>query len=299
MATILSETTNHKSGFVNIIGKPNVGKSTLMNKLVGENVSIITSKAQTTRHRILGILNGEDFQIVYSDTPGILKPVYQLHKSMMQLVRLSVEDADVLLLMVEIFEKIDKDLLDPILRKTEGKIVLLLNKTDLVKAPEEIEEKISMWKSYRDFAAIIPLSALKGTNIDLVFDEIIKHLPVHPPYYPKDQLTDKPERFFASEIIREKIFQTYKQEVPYSTEVVISDFNEEEHIIRMRAEIYVERNSQKGILIGKKGSSLKKIGIAARKDLETFFGKQVFLEQYVKVEKDWRRKKNKLSRFGY
>lgn len=295
----MSEKPEHKSGFVNIIGKPNVGKSTLMNKLVGENVSIITSKAQTTRHRILGMLNGEDFQIVYSDTPGILKPMYELHKSMMQFVKLSVEDADVLLLMVEIFEKIDQDLLDPIFRKTEGKIILLLNKIDLVKDLKVIEEKISMWKSYKEFDAIIPVSALNGTNLDKVFNEIINHLPIHPPYYPKDQYTDKPERFFASEIIREKIFQTYKQEVPYSTEVVISEFKEDEKIIRMRAEIYVERNSQKGILIGKKGAALKKIGTEARKDMETFFGKQVYLEQYVKVEKDWRHKKNKLSQFGY
>jgi len=295
----LSENKKHKSGFVNIIGKPNVGKSTLMNKLVGENVSIITSKAQTTRHRILGMLNGDDFQIVYSDTPGILKPMYELHKSMMQFVKLSVEDADVLLLMVEIFEKIDQDLLDPVFRKTEGKIILLLNKIDLVKDPKVIEEKISMWKSYKEFDAIIPVSALNGTNLDKVFNEIINHLPIHPPYYPKDQYTDKPERFFASEIIREKIFQTYKQEVPYSTEVVISEFKEDEKIIRMRAEIYVERNSQKGILIGKKGAGLKKIGTEARMDMEAFFGKQVFLEQYVKVEKDWRRKKNKLSQFGY
>ncbi len=295
----MSENPTHKSGFVNIIGKPNVGKSTLMNKLVGENVSIITSKAQTTRHRILGLLNGEDFQIVYSDTPGILKPQYQLHKSMMQSVRLSVEDADVLLLMVEVGEKIDRELLDPILRKTEGKIILLINKIDLAKNDQQLEDKISMWKEYHAFDAIIPISALKGKHIDLVFELILNHLPVHPPYYPKDQLTDKPERFFASEIIREKIFQTYKQEVPYSTEVVISEFKEEETIIRMRAEIYVERNSQKGILIGKKGAGLKKIGTEARKDMEAFFGKQVFLEQYVKVEKDWRRKKNKLSQFGY
>jgi len=295
----LSENQNHKSGFVNIIGKPNVGKSTLMNKLVGENVSIITSKAQTTRHRILGMLNGEDFQIVYSDTPGILKPQYALHKSMMQFVRLSVEDADVLLLMVEVGEKIDRELLDPILRKTEGKIILLLNKIDLAKSDQQLEDKISMWKDYHEFAAVIPISALKGKHIDLVFHQILDHLPIHPPYYPKDQFTDKPERFFASEIIREKIFQTYKQEVPYSTEVVVSEFKEDEKIIRMRAEIYVERNSQKGILIGKKGAALKKIGTEARKDMEIFFGKHVFLEQYVKVEKDWRRKKNKLSQFGY
>lgn len=295
----MSEKPEHKSGFVNIIGKPNVGKSTLMNKLVGENVSIITSKAQTTRHRILGMLNGDDFQIVYSDTPGILKPQYELHKSMMQFVRLSVEDADVLLLMVEVGEKIDRDLLDPILRKTEGKIILLINKIDLAKSDQQLEDKISMWKEYHEFAAIIPISALGGTNIDQVFEQILDLLPVHPPYYPKDQFTDKPERFFASEIIREKIFQTYKQEVPYSTEVVVSEFKEDEKIIRMRAEIYVERNSQKGILIGKKGAGLKKIGTEARKDMEAFFGKQVFLEQYVKVEKDWRRKKNKLSQFGY
>jgi GTP-binding protein Era len=295
----LSEIPNHKSGFVNIIGKPNVGKSTLMNKLVGQNVSIITSKAQTTRHRILGILNGEDFQIVYSDTPGILKPQYELHKAMMHHVRLSVEDADVLLLMVEAFEHIDKDLLDPILRKTEGKIVLLLNKIDLMKDPKEIEGKVAMWRSYRDFDSIIPVSALLGINLEQVFKDILNHLPVHPPYYPKDQLTDKPERFFASEIVREKIFRTYKQEVPYATEVVITDFKEEEKIIRMRAEIYVERNSQKGILIGKQGTSLKKIGTEARKDLEAFFNKQVFLEQYVKVAKDWRRNKNKLTQFGY
>ena len=295
----MSEKPNHKSGFVNIIGKPNVGKSTLMNKLVGENVSIITSKAQTTRHRILGMLNGDDFQIVYSDTPGILKPQYELHKSMMQFVRLSVEDADVLLLMVEVGEKVDRELLDPILRKTEGKIILLINKIDLAKSEQELKEKILMWKEYHEFDAIIPISALGGKNIDKVFDHILDQLPVHPPYYPKDQLTDKPERFFASEIIREKIFQTYKQEVPYSTEVVVSEFKEDEKIIRMRAEIYVERNSQKGILIGKKGAGLKKIGTEARMDMEAFFGKQVFLEQYVKVEKDWRRKKNKLSQFGY
>ena len=299
MAINLSEIPYHKSGFVNIIGKPNVGKSTLMNKLVGENISIITSKAQTTRHRILGMLNGEDFQIVYSDTPGILKPQYELHKSMMQSVRLSVEDADILLLMVEIFEKVDKELLDPILRRTEGKIILLLNKIDLVKDTREIEEKISIWKSYHNFDTIIPVSALIGTNLDQVLKEILNHLPIHPPYYPKDQLTDKPERFFASEIIREKIFQTYKQEIPYSTEVIITDFKEEESIIKMRAEIYVERNSQKGILIGKGGSALKKIGTEARKDLEAFFDKQVYLEQYVKVEKDWRRRKNKLNQFGY
>lgn len=295
----MSETENHKSGFVNIIGKPNVGKSTLMNQLVGEKLSIITSKAQTTRHRIMGILNGDDFQIIYSDTPGILKPMYELHKSMMHFVKISVEDADVLILIVEIFENIDTEILDPLMRKVQGKVILLLNKTDLVKDKKEIETKTEQWKAYHDFDAIIPISALKNDNIDLVFKTILGFLPVHPPFYPKDQLTDKAERFFASEIIREKIFMTFKQEVPYSTEVVISDFKEDEKIIRMRAEIYVERSSQKGIIIGKGGAALKKIGIEARKDLEAFFDKQVYLEQYVKVEKDWRRQKNKLSRFGY
>jgi GTP-binding protein Era len=291
--------TEHKSGFVNIIGKPNVGKSTLMNKLVGENISIITSKAQTTRHRILGILNGESFQIVYSDTPGILNPKYELHKSMMRSVKLSVEDADVLLLMVDIFEEVDRELLDPVLKKAEGNIILLINKTDLASTSGEVEEKISTWQSYRDFNSVIPISALKNINLEKVFTEIVNHLPAHPPYYPKDQLTDKPERFFAAEIIRGKIFEFYQQEIPYATEVIITEFREDEHIIRMRAEIYVERNSQKGILIGKGGSSLKKIGIEARTDLEAFFNKQIFLEQYVKVEKDWRRNKNKLNRFGY
>lgn len=289
----------HRSGFVNIIGKPNVGKSTLMNQLIGQKLSIITSKAQTTRHRILGIINGEDFQIIYSDTPGILRPEYELHKSMMQYVRSSMEDADILLLVCEVRENLDNDFYLPFLRKAEGKIILILNKIDQVDNPEMLDEKMQAWKETWEFDEIIPVSALHGSNIDQVFDAIQKYLPVHPAYYPKDQFTDKPERFFASEIIREKIFQTYKQEIPYSSEVVIMEFKEEESIIRMRAEIYVERQSQKGILIGKGGAALKKVGIEARKDLEAFFGKQVYLEQFVKVEKDWRRNMKKLNRFGY
>jgi GTP-binding protein Era len=289
----------HKAGFVNIIGKPNVGKSTLMNRLMGEKLSIITAKAQTTRHRILGILNGKNYQIVMSDTPGIIRPAYELQKSMMQFVRLSIEDADILLLMVEAGEKFDEEMFGRLLKNVTGKRILIINKIDKYKDPAEIEKLMEVWQNTFPFDEIITVSALLGTHIDQILPLILKHLPEHPAYYPKDQLSDKPERFFASEIIREKIFQTYRKEVPYSTEVVITEFNETEVIIRMRAEIYVERNSQKGIIIGKGGTALKKVGTEARKDLESFFGKQVYLETYVKVEKDWRNKPQKLTRFGY
>jgi len=289
----------HKAGFVNIIGKPNVGKSTLMNRLMGEKISIITSKAQTTRHRILGILNGEDYQIVLSDTPGIIRPAYELQKSMMQHVRISVEDADILLLMIEAGEHFDEEMHGQLLKKAQGKRILIINKIDRFENPDEVEKLTAVWEKTFSWDEIIPVSALQGTNIDQVLPSLLKHLPEHPAYYPKDQLSDKPERFFASEIIREKIFQTYRKEVPYSTEVVITEFKESDDIIRMRAEIYVERNSQKGILIGKAGSALKKVGIEARKDMENFFGKQVHLETFVKVEKDWRSKRQKLTRFGY
>lgn len=289
----------HKAGFVNIIGKPNVGKSTLMNRLMGEKLSIITSKAQTTRHRILGILNGENYQIVMSDTPGIIKPAYALQKSMMRFVRLSIEDADILLLMVEGKENFDEAMYGRLLRNTQGKCILIINKIDKYENSSEIENLTARWENTFSFDEIIPISALRGTHIEQVMLSILKYLPEHPPYYPKDQLSDKPERFFASEIIREKIFQTYRKEVPYSTEVVITEFNEAEEIIRMRAEIYVERNSQKGIIIGKGGAALKKVGTEARRDLESFFGKQVYLETYVKVEKDWRNIPQKLTRFGY
>ena len=287
----------HRAGFVSIIGKPNVGKSTLMNQMVGEKLSIITSKAQTTRHRIMGILSGEDFQIIYSDTPGIIKPEYELHQSMMTFVNTSLEDADVVLLVTDLFEKYDEELINKI-KRIEVPIILIVNKIDLNKGTQ-LNDKIEYWKEYIETDKIISISALEGTNIDQIFEAIIQNLPEHPAYFPKDELTDKPERFFGAEIIREKIFKNYKKEVPYSCEVVISEFKEDEKIIRIRAEIYVERKSQRGIIIGKGGESIKKVGIESRKDMESFFGKQVFLETHVKVEQDWRRKERKLKGFGY
>lgn len=292
----------HRAGFVSIIGKPNVGKSTLMNVLVGEKLSIITSKAQTTRHRIMGILNGNHegtpFQLVYSDTPGVVTPAYKLHESMMTFVKGSLEDADVVLFVVEIGEKAADHEVLPLLRRTQAPIVLVLNKIDLSNQ-EQVDAKINEWQQALEPAAIVPISALLNANIQTLFDAIVTRLPVHPPYFAEDELTDKPERFFASEIIREKIFLNYRQEIPYSSEVVVTEFREKEDIIVIRAEIMVERQSQKGILIGDKGSMLKRVGVQARKDLETFFGKKVFLEQFVKVEPDWRSKENKLRQFGY
>ena len=263
----------HKAGFVSIVGKPNVGKSSLMNKLVGENLSIITAKAQTTRHRIMGILNGADFQIVYSDTPGLLEPKYELQETMMSYVKVSLDDADVILLIVELGEKYDETLFG-FLQKTQTPIVLVINKTDLAKG-SQVEDKIEYWKKLVPAKAIIPVSAKAGTNLDTLLPTIKAFLPEHPGYYPKDDLTDRSERFFASEIIREKIFLNYEQEIPYSSEVGIDSFKDEEAIIRIRAIIYVERDSQKGIIIGKGGSSLKKVGTEARKSLESFFGKKV------------------------
>ena len=289
----------HKAGFVSIIGKPNVGKSTLMNSIMGEKLAIITSKAQTTRHRLMGILNGENYQIVYSDTPGIIQPKYELHQSMMKFVNASLEDADVILFVTDIFEKYDEDDVIDKLHKTKAPIILLVNKIDLVKGKDDVEEKIAYWKEKLNPLETLPISALHDFNVKGILEKIIDLLPEHPAFYPKDQFTDKPERFFASEIIREKIFLNYKKEVPYSTEVVISEFKEEEKIIRISAEIIVERNTQKGILIGKGGLMLKKVGTAARLDLEQFFQKKVFLQQYVKVEPDWRKKSNKLKNFGY
>lgn len=293
-----STNNNHKAGFVSIIGKPNAGKSTLMNVLVGEKLSIITSKAQTTRHRIMGIISGDDFQVVYSDTPGMLKPQYELHKSMMRYVNISLEDADVVLLVVDLFDKYEEDDVLERLNQSEVPVILLLNKIDLSKG-SQVEDKADYWKEKLNFKELIPISALNKTNVDLVFEKILEHLPVHPEYFPKDEFTDKPEKFFAAEIIREKIFLNYKKEVPYSCEVVITEFKEDEKIIRMRAEIYVERKSQKAIIIGKGGEAIKKVGIESRMDMEAFFGKQVFLEQFVKVEPDWRSKELKLNRFGY
>jgi GTPase len=293
----------HKAGFVNIIGKPNVGKSTLMNALVGEKLSIITSKAQTTRHRIMGILNGEDFQIVYSDTPGIINPAYELHKAMMRFVYSALEDADVALFMTDVYEDFseeDKFLKDVIenINNSATKVIFLLNKIDQ-KKETEVNQKLQYWEKIIKAEKYIPISALHAANLDLLFNAIVENLPEHPPYFPKDELTDKSERFFAAEIIREKIFLNYKKEVPYSTEVVIEDFKETEDIIRIRAEIYVERKTQRSIIIGKGGEAIKKVGIQARQDMEAFFGKHVYLEQYVRVEEDWRKSSSKLGRFGY
>jgi GTP-binding protein Era len=291
-----------RAGFVSIIGKPNVGKSTLMNVLVGEKMSIITSKAQTTRHRIMGILNGKHegipFQLVYSDTPGVVKPAYKLHDSMMTFVKGSLEDADVVLFVTEVGEKAADHEVIPLLQRTTAPIILVLNKIDLSNE-EELKRKTEEWEKEIQPAAVIPISALLNANVQTLFDAIITRLPFHPPYFDEDELTDKPERFFASEIVREKIFLNYRQEIPYSSEVVISEFKERDDMIVIRAEILVERKSQKGIIIGEKGAMLKKIGTQAREDLEAFFGKKVFLEQHVKVEPDWRSKENKLRQFGY
>lgn len=289
----------HKAGFVNIIGSPNVGKSTLMNVLVGERISIITSKAQTTRHRIMGIVNGEDFQIVYSDTPGVLKPNYKLQESMMEFVHTALTDADIILFVTDIFEdiKIEEKILNKI-KNAGAKVLLLVNKIDLA-TQEKLEEKVNYWKNEVPNAEVIPVSALEKFNVNYIFDRIIALLPEGPPYYEKDQLTDKPEKFFVSEIIREKILKNYKKEIPYSVEVVIESFKDEPTIIKIRAEIIVVRDSQKGIIIGHQGKALKKVGTEARKDLEEFFQKKIFLELFVKVNKDWRDNDNQLKRFGY
>ncbi|WP_242202603.1 GTPase Era [Aestuariivivens insulae] len=289
----------HKAGFVNIIGNPNVGKSTLMNAFVGEKLSIITSKAQTTRHRILGIVNGDEFQVVFSDTPGIIKPAYELQESMMGFVKSAFEDADILIYMVEIGEQAlkDEDFFNKI-KHTKIPVLLLLNKID-TSNQEELETQVQLWAEKVPNAEIIPVSALEGFQVKEVFDRIIELLPESPPFYPKDQLTDKPERFFINETIREKILMHYKKEIPYAVEVETEEFMEEEKIIRVRSVIMVERDTQKGIIIGHKGSALKRVGIEARKDLEKFFGKQIHLELYVKVNKNWRSNQNQLKRFGY
>ncbi|WP_298895687.1 GTPase Era [uncultured Psychroserpens sp.] len=290
---------SHKAGFVNIIGNPNVGKSTLMNAFIGEKLSIITSKAQTTRHRILGIVNGDNFQVILSDTPGIIKPAYELQESMMDFVKSAFEDADVLIYMVEIGEKELKD--EAFFKKiTNSKIpvLLLLNKIDK-SDQDQLETQVQLWSEKVPNAEIFPISALEGFNVTEVFNRIIELLPESPAFYPKDQLTDKPERFFVNETIREKILMHYKKEIPYAVEIDTEEFFEEEKIIRMRSVIMVERDTQKGIIIGHKGSALKRVGIEARKDLEQFFGKQVHLELYVKVNKNWRSDQRQLKRFGY
>lgn len=289
----------HKSGFVNIIGSPNVGKSTLMNQLVGERLSIITSKAQTTRHRILGIVNEEDYQICFSDTPGVLVPSYKLQEGMMQFVDSALKDADLFLLVTDFFEEElnDPEILER-LKKTNTPILVLLNKLDLVDQAK-MEEKVEAWSKKLPEANILPISAMHNANIEMVIQWILSRLPEGPAYYDKEALTDKPERFFAAEIIREKILQQFKKEIPYSVEVVVEEFKATEEITRIRAIIYVARDSQKGIIIGHQGSALKGVGIDARMDLEKFFQNQVFLDLFVKVNKDWKSDEVKLKRLGY
>ena len=290
---------SHKAGFVNIIGNPNVGKSTLMNAFVGERLSIITSKAQTTRHRILGIVNGDDFQVILSDTPGIIKPAYEMQKSMMDFVKSAFEDADVLIYMVEIGEKElkDEDFFNKIIH-AKIPVLLLLNKIDKSNQ-EELEAQIQIWKEKVPNAEIYPISALENFNVKEVFSRILEILPESPAYYPKDALTDKPERFFVNETIREKILLNYDKEIPYAVEIETEEFIEDEKIIRIRSVIMVERDTQKGIIIGHKGAALKKVGMQSRFDLEKFFGKQIHIELYVKVNKDWRSNQYQLKRFGY
>jgi len=289
----------HKSGFVNIIGNPNVGKSTLMNAMVGEKLSIITSKSQTTRHRIMGIVNTDDYQIVYSDTPGILKPNYKLQEKMMGFVGTAFEDADVMLYVTDVVETFDKNqqYIDR-LSKTNVPILLLINKIDL-SDQEKLEALVDIWKKILPKAEIMPISATNNFNLDQVFKRIIELLPDSPPFFPKDSLTDKTERFFVSEIIREKVLLNYQKEIPYSVEIEIEEFKDTEKLLRIMANIHVVRPSQKGIIIGHKGQALKKTGTEARKDLESFFGKKVFLEIHVKVTKDWRDKDRSLRGFGY
>src|SRR5699024_8112554 len=289
----------HRSGFVNIVGNPNVGKSTLMNAFVGEKLSIITNKSQTTRHRILGILNGEDFQMVLSDTPGVIKPAYELQEHMMGFVKSALEDADVLIYLIELGEKDLKDqkVLERI-NNSKVPVLLLLNKIDLGNA-EQLEEAVEHWAQKVPKAEVFAISALRNFGVQEVLQRIVELLPEGPAYYPKDQFTDKPERFFVNESIRDKILIHYKKEIPYSVEVVTEEFIEDESIIRIRSVILVERETQKGIIIGHKGSAIKRVGVEARKDLELFFGKQVHIELFVKVSKDWRSNDRELRRFGY
>ena len=293
---------NHKSGFVNIVGNPNVGKSTLMNALVGERLSIITSKAQTTRHRILGIVNGEDFQMVYSDTPGVLSPNYRLQEKMLEFSRSALVDADVLLYVTEVQDNPERnaDFLDKVKKMAAAgtRVFLIINKIDLT-TQDTLERLVEFWHSQLPEAEIFPISAQERFGVEQLFDAIKDALPIGPPFFPKDQLTDKSERFFVNEIIREKILMNYDKEIPYSVEVEVESFQEEEDIIRISAIIYCERDSQKGIIIGKAGSALKRVGSMARKDIEEFFQKQVFLQLFVKVDRDWRSNTGRLRHYGY
>jgi GTP-binding protein Era len=289
----------HKAGFVNIIGNPNVGKSTLMNKLVGEKISIITSKSQTTRHRIKGIVNTDDYQIVYSDTPGVLKPTYKLQESMLNFSTSALVDADIILYVTDVVESIEKnkEFLSKV-QRSSAPVLLVLNKIDLTDQIK-LEELFAAWKNLLPQAEIFPMSAKENFNVDNLFNRIVELLPEGEPFFPKDDLTDLPARFFVNEIIREKILLNYEKEIPYSVEVQVEEFKEDNNIIHIGAVVYVERESQKGIIIGHQGKALKKIGTEARKDIEAFFDKKVFLRLYVKLSKDWRNKENNLKGFGY
>ncbi|MBQ3363522.1 MAG: GTPase Era [Muribaculaceae bacterium] len=290
----------HRAGFVNIVGNPNVGKSTLSNRLVGERLSIITSKAQTTRHRIMGIVNGEDYQIVFSDTPGVLKPKFRLQQSMLEYSTGALVDADVLLYVTDVIESPTKnqDFLDRV-AKENIPILLIINKIDLLKGNDDLMRIIDQWKQLLPNAEVFPTSALENFNVDNIMKRIVELLPESPPYFGKDALTDRSSRFFVTEIVREKILMTYDKEVPYATQVIVEKFDESDTAIHIMAVIYVERDTQKGIIIGHQGRKLKHVGIEARKDIEKFFEKKVFLELYVKVEKDWRNQESKLRAFGY
>lgn len=293
-------TEQHKCGFVNIVGNPNVGKSTLMNELVGERISIITSKAQTTRHRIMGIVNTDAYQIVFSDTPGVLDPKYKLQESMLGFSEGALTDADILVYVTDVVEDPTKnaDYLTKVARE-KMPILLIINKIDLLKTQSDLETIVDRWRQILPNAEIFPTSAKEHFNVNNLMGRIIELLPIHPPYFGKDALTDKPARFFVTEIVREKILLNYDKEVPYSTEVIVEKFDEKEKSIHIMAVIYVERDSQKGIIIGRQGAQLKRVGAEARRDIETFFGKKVFLELYVKVEANWRNRDNKLRAFGY
>ena len=293
-------TTKHRAGFVNIVGNPNVGKSTLSNRLVGEKLSIITSKAQTTRHRIMGIVNGDDYQIVFSDTPGVLKPKFKLQESMLDFSTGALVDADVLLYVTDVVESPTKnqDFLDRVTRE-KIPVLLVINKIDLLKGNDDLLAVIDRWKQLLPQAEVFPISALHDFNVSSIMQRIVQLLPVSPPYFGKDALTDRNSRFFVTEIIREKILLTYDKEVPYATQVIVEKFDETDTAIHIMAVIYVERDSQKGIIIGRQGIKLKHVGIDARKDIEKFFEKRVYLELYVKVERDWRNQENKLRQFGY
>lgn len=290
----------HRAGFVNIVGNPNVGKSTLSNLLVGERLSIITSKAQTTRHRIMGIVNGEDYQIVFSDTPGVLKPKFKLQESMLEYSKGALTDADVLLYVTDVIETVDKnkDFLDKV-AKERIPILLVINKIDLLSGQDDLVKLVDQWHTLLPTAEIYPTSAKENFNVDQIMKRIIELLPENPPYFGKDALTDRSSRFFVTEIIREKILLNYDKEVPYATQVIVEKFDEQEKDLHIMAVIYVERDSQKGIIIGHKGNKLKRVGIEARKDIEKFFEKHVYLQLYVKVEKDWRNQEAKLKAFGY